>query len=107
MLYGSNPCVIFPKMLEQFEYTDKLAGTGYVHTIDPVFTGDETLLCRAEAYIRKGDFDKGIADMNTWIETHCKETVVDDETGEINEELPVVTLHIIKSFIDDFDIALV
>ena len=105
MLYGSNPCVIFPKMLEQFEYTDKLAGTGYVHTIDPVFTGDETLLCRAEAYIRKGDFDKGIADMNTWIETHCKETVVDDETGEIKAERPVLTLENIKAFIDELDIA--
>ena len=105
MLYGSNPCVIFPKMLEQFEYTDKLAGTGYVHTIDPVFTGDETLLCRAEAYIRKGDFDKGIADMNTWIETHCKETAVDDETGEIKAERPVLTLENIKAFIDELDIA--
>ena len=103
MLYGSNPCVIFPKMIEQFEYTDKLAGTGYVHTIDPVFTGDETLLCRAEAYIRKGDYNKGLADMNTWIETHCKEKAVDEKTGEVVAERPVLTLENIKAFMDELD----
>ena len=102
MMYGSNQCVYFPKMLEQFEYTDKLAGTGFVHTIDPVFTGDETLLCRAEAYILKHEYDKAVADMNIWIETHCKEEVVNDEKGTVTYR-PVLTVESINEFVNELE----
>lgn len=36
-----------------FEYTDAVESIGYLHLVDPVFTTDEALLCRAEAYALK------------------------------------------------------
>ena len=65
-LYGNNNFVLEPKLEEVFEYTDKVNGIGYVHIVDPIFTGDETILCRAEAYAHKKDYANAIADMNIW-----------------------------------------
>lgn len=73
-LYGSNQSVAFPKQEEFWEYTDKTAGTGYAHIVDCVFTTDETLLCRAEAYALKKDYDHAIADINSWITSHTYAT---------------------------------
>lgn len=70
-LYGNSYLTYFPKMLEFFEYTDKVAGTGYPHIVDAVFTTDETLLVRAEAYALKKDYANALNDMNMWISTHC------------------------------------
>ncbi len=38
------------------EYLDPVAGTGYRHTVYPLFTAEETLLTRAEAYIMQKDY---------------------------------------------------
>lgn len=43
------------KVGEHFEYTNKLAGIGYVHTIVRAFTANELLLERAEANIMLGN----------------------------------------------------
>jgi hypothetical protein len=51
---------------EQFEYTDKVAGIGYAHEVRAEFTGEETLLCRAEAKLFLGDIDGAYADLNVW-----------------------------------------
>lgn len=97
--YGGNSCQAFyPSMYFFFEYTDKVAGTGYLHTVDPVFTGDETLLCRAEAYAHKGEYQKAVDDMNTWIKTHCKESA-----GSVTR--PTLTIQSINEFIEDIDYA--
>lgn len=69
--YGNAQMNVFPKMNEFFEYTDKVAGTGFAHIVDPVFTTDETLLVRAEAYALKKDYANALKDMNAWVETHC------------------------------------
>lgn len=60
--YGS----FFSKLYERFEYEDKVAGIGYPHSIRREFTTGETLLCRAEAKIMKGDLSGATADMNVW-----------------------------------------
>jgi hypothetical protein len=52
------------------EYLDPVAGTGYLHTVYPAFQTDETLLCRAEAYIMQQEYDLGVADLNLWATTH-------------------------------------
>lgn len=70
-LYGSDQAVYFPKIREKFEYTDKVNGTGYVHITDAAFTGDETLLVRAEAYALSKQYANAIADINSWIASHC------------------------------------
>lgn len=53
-----------------FEYSDKAAGIGSLHLVVPMFTTDETLLCRAEAYILNGNLDAGVRDINYWLKNH-------------------------------------
>lgn len=55
---------------EQFEYTDKVAGIGYVHITRAEFTGEETLLVRAEAKAFLGDKAGAIADLAVWDNAH-------------------------------------
>ena len=49
------------------EYVDPVAGTGYFKMMYPAFVTDETLLCRAEAYIMTGEYDKALNDMNMFM----------------------------------------
>lgn len=93
-LYGSNQSVAFPKMDEMFEYTDKTNGTGYAHIVDAVFTTDETLLCRAEAYALKKDYAHAISDINAWITSH---TYASRGTAV----RPVLTEESINTFMDN------
>lgn len=58
--------LFYPHTGEYFEYTDKVAGIGYVHNVNPTFTAEETLLCRAEAYIMKKDFASALEDLKVW-----------------------------------------
>ncbi len=78
LLYGNATFILYPKMFEFFEVTDKVAQAGYPHIVDAVFTVDETLLVRAEAYARKGDkVAESLADVNTYLQVHCAD-VADD-----------------------------
>lgn len=110
-LYGNNQAVAFPKLDEQFEYTDKVNGIGYAHIVDDVFTGDETLLVRAEAYALRnqaGDDLKALDDMQTWINTHCKEVweYVDEKSGNKSYTYrPVLTLESNNRFWDNLEYA--
>lgn len=47
-----------------FEYTDLQAGIGYPYSEFAVFTTDQLLLERAEAYALNGDYAKAVADIN-------------------------------------------
>lgn len=58
--------VYFLKLGECFEYTDKVAGIGYVHIVRTEFTAEETLLCRAEAKIYMGDYAGAVSDLKVW-----------------------------------------
>ncbi|MBQ9646339.1 MAG: RagB/SusD family nutrient uptake outer membrane protein [Prevotella sp.] len=81
-MYGSNQIIMFPSYFESFEYTDKVAGIGYTHSVYPAFTGDLTLLDRAEALILLKRYDEAMRDINTWIGTHCKDKYeTDDDTN--------------------------
>ena len=71
MMYGSNQGVYLPKIIEQFEYTDKVNLTGYAHVVHAAFTTDETLLVRAEANAQQKNYDAALKDMNYWTLTHC------------------------------------
>lgn len=63
----------FPKLGMYFEYTDKVNGIGYRHAVIVPFTTNETLLCRAEAYIMKTqpEYGKAVADINDWLGSVC------------------------------------
>ena len=84
-LYGTNQCVSFPEYDEQFEYTDKVGGIGYPHVVESAFTGDFTILERAEAYALAKQYDNAVKDINTWIGTHCKDKY---EDGELKQPAP-------------------
>lgn len=62
--------VASPKLPYYFEYTDPVARTGYTHTMFVSLTTDETLLCRAEAYIMKKDYDNATKDLALWVNNH-------------------------------------
>lgn len=85
-LYGNNNFILEPKMEEVFEYTDKVNGIGYVHIVDIPFTGDETILCRAEAYAHKKEYTKALADMNTWAEANLEESFGGSTRTSFTEE---------------------
>jgi hypothetical protein len=61
--YSSIPKVVSRKFAEYFEYTDAVNGIGYPHIVQTEFTTDETLLCRAEAYALKKDYDNATKDL--------------------------------------------
>ena len=54
------------RVYEYFEYSDKIAGIGWVHIIYQPFTAEETLLCRAEAELYLGQTDAALQDLNFW-----------------------------------------
>lgn len=64
--FDANFGGFFSKLYEPFEYTDKVAGIGFPHAIRREFTTGETLLCRAEAEIMKGNLSAAVSDMNVW-----------------------------------------
>ena len=64
--YGSFMFNIY----EYFEYTDKIAGIGYVHIVYHPLTADETLLCRAEAKLYLGNQAGAITDLGYWTYAH-------------------------------------
>lgn len=51
---------------EMFEYTDKIAGIGYAHVTRREFSGEETMLTRAEAALFLGDSNAALADLDVW-----------------------------------------
>lgn len=64
---GAYRFVDLPRYPYLFEYSDPVAQIGFSRTVHVVFTADETLLCRAEAEIMQGDYDRALEDMNLWI----------------------------------------
>ena len=76
--FNSNFGGFISKLYEPFEYTDKVAGIGYPHSLRREFTTGETLLCRAEAEIMKGQLSAAVADMNVWAKGYsCTKDLTD------------------------------
>ena len=66
-LFGSRDYGWYPGWIgEQFQYTDKVAGIGYAHTIRREFTIMELLLERAEAKVMLGDLTGASEDLCTY-----------------------------------------
>jgi len=64
------------KIPYMFEYTDPVARIGYSHAVCPAFTTDEALLTRAEAYVMQHRYDDATADINKYIHSIVKRTVL-------------------------------
>lgn len=70
------------KLPYMFEYKDPVARTGLAHTVSVVFSTDELLLNRAEAYIMQKQYDKALADLNLWMHN-----IIDTETVLTTESI--------------------
>ncbi|MCQ2341089.1 MAG: RagB/SusD family nutrient uptake outer membrane protein [Paludibacteraceae bacterium] len=65
--YGSDQYGSFlAKNYYFFEYTDKVNGYGFIHSMTRHFTTNETLLCRAEAEVMLGDNTAALRDLRAW-----------------------------------------
>lgn len=62
--YSGAPKYTPGKYLEYFHYTNVAQGIGYPYIMMPLFTVDEALMNRAEAYIQKGSNAHAINDLN-------------------------------------------
>ncbi|WP_312364441.1 RagB/SusD family nutrient uptake outer membrane protein [Sphingobacterium sp.] len=58
------PNYILNKFYEYFHYTNVAAGIGLPYMMQALFTVDEALINRAEAYVQKGQYDLAISDLN-------------------------------------------
>ena len=65
-LLGDSQNQYLVKYYPMIEWVDRIAGTGYYHTIYIPFNGDETLLYRAEAETMMGDYGAAAADLAIW-----------------------------------------
>lgn len=63
----SGAIAVTPKIGEYFEYYDKVAGIGWTHIVQALFTSDDTLLARAEAYALSGDLERATKDLATFV----------------------------------------
>lgn len=68
-----NKVVAF-KVGYYMEIKDPIAQTGLPHIIQPVFTTDEVLLNRAEAYAIKGELNKSVEDLTIFMKNFSKVT---------------------------------
>lgn len=71
-MWGFDEKMVVTKVGGYFQYTDKVNGIGYRKNVIVIFSADETLLCRAEAYALKGAafLDKATEDINIWLASH-------------------------------------
>jgi len=67
--YSSAGVYFIYKFREHFVRIGTNATTGYPYTIVPLFTAEEVLLSRAEAYAMLNRFHEAMADLNLWAST--------------------------------------
>lgn len=73
----------YPKIKEYFVVVNPVLQTGNAMDVFAVFTTDEALLCRAEAYAHMKEYDKAIADLVAWNKSHGKERTATDTKNMI------------------------
>ena len=98
-LGGNGYGAYYPAWIsEQFQYTDKVAGIGYAHTIRREFTYAELLLERAEARIMTGDLAGAADDLITYSASIQKFSASTKETYERNARMTPLTVDIINDW---------
>ncbi|WP_449020642.1 RagB/SusD family nutrient uptake outer membrane protein [Prevotella jejuni] len=97
LLYGNSQQIAYPRLSNEFEYTDAARSRGYIRTVDAVLTADETLLVRAEAEIHLKKYTEALNDMNLWINAHCAPNV--EKNGVVTATRPTLTLQSVNDFL--------
>lgn len=67
--------IVTPKFPSLSQSTDPVAGTVIRKTVYTAFHADETLLCRAEAYIMLQDYDSATRDLALWMSRHTSSKI--------------------------------
>lgn len=84
-MYGADPTVYnIPKFYEHFVRENLNANSGEPYNTIPLFTGEEALLNRAEAYVRLNNPNAAIADMNSFISKNID--TYDPATDNVNQQ---------------------
>lgn len=81
-IWGFEQKYALPKFNGYFEYTDKTAGIGYLHSVNVVFSADELLSERAEAEIMLSEEDEAVSDINALLQSLCGHTYTKDRIVE-------------------------
>lgn len=90
------------KLMEQFEYSDKIAGIGYPHILHRAFTANELLLERAEAKIMLRQYDAACEDLCAyWNNSVEKLGEVDKKT--YGSSINVATKQVIENWYSNAD----
>ena len=98
-LFGSRDYGWYPGWIgEQFQYTDKVAGIGYAHTIRREFTAMELLLERAEAEVNLGDLAAASNDLCTYHKSTMNFSEKTLATYASNDGMTPLTDELIKSW---------
>ncbi|WP_437918043.1 RagB/SusD family nutrient uptake outer membrane protein [Sphingobacterium sp. LRF_L2] len=90
MIYGGTELVYnMPKFREHFVRTDINANYGTPYNIIPLFSAEEVLMNRAEAYAMSGEFDLAIADLNTFA---SKKVFASEDQPVYSSDLHAITV---------------
>ncbi len=87
--WGFSEKLCNSKYYGYFEYTDKVNGVGYRRNAIVRLCANETVLCRAEAYAMKGDFQNATADINLWLKYNSRNSrqVTEDDVVNTYKEM--------------------
>lgn len=66
-IFGTSPGFFVLKLDEYFKVTNESAQIGFPFTRNVLFSYDEILLARAEAYAMKNEFSNSLADLNIYL----------------------------------------
>jgi starch-binding outer membrane protein, SusD/RagB family len=91
----NNTSTLLPKYNELFIRISPSANIGNGYNMNPLFTTEEALLNRAEAYVYKGDGTNSLADLNTFLSLRVGTLNV--STGQIIYNPSIHTLTIAKN----------
>ncbi|HHV84681.1 MAG TPA: RagB/SusD family nutrient uptake outer membrane protein [Petrimonas sp.] len=74
-----------PKYPDRIESVAGIGRGGYPNTIIPIFTTAELLFNRAEAYVMQGEYDKALADINSYLTKTAKDyrAITEDDIIDI------------------------
>ncbi len=102
-VFGTEAFYNLPKFTEFFRYTNINAGIGDPYVGLVLFSTDEVLLNRAEAYAMMNNFDSSLSDINTFYSLRTesydastdlliKQDILDNYPEVVNEYTPFYTL---------------
>jgi hypothetical protein len=99
--YGNETSLFTPKFREHFVKTDPNANFGIPYNMIPLFTAEEVLFNRAEAYTKLGAYDEALQDLNDFASQRI--VVNDTDKPYYDPELHTLTQKRVRDFYQTAD----